>query len=801
MKRTNHVQPTRNKFFRGIHAMVLHHVPTHTQTNIQPRRIPQPRLTYSAGKILSAIGLGAVVLAATASSAGAYSSGSADYGTLLAALNTANSNAKPDTTVPTGYQAGTWGLTGGVDEEIAAELGPWSAPGVGTPIPSYFSTGENRSVFFQPGYTGTTPMSVFHWTKRASGSAASVNRGVFDDINGYSVFESPNGNSYTSWLPFTAQSVGYETPGSTNWQSASSSAYLPYSVFKDQWGNSVFTDPNGNSYLSQIYFLAHAANTPEIGSVFSTGRGTAQRSVFQYQGYETVPGTGYGTTNDSSGYPEPMFSDFEAGTGTNSGNGPSGIGSVFVTDDPTIGNVQNSVFLDPYGNSYLDDMTASLTLPMNGMSGNPTTAGGAGGTKYVEAYNRQGVLTLNGPLTSGDAGNQYPLGLAQLIAYSQGITWDSNYATTMSLTTPYPYLTEQTFENSPGETLYNWYTGYIGNTGSYQNMFARAFYNPPTSATQNTLTPYLSELGGWKDSPGGQLNFTDAQTSLQQTIGNQNTTLQQYVAANAPATPAAATPTTALQGTFATTWQLPVNQISQSFGILTDSIPADSTAIQGQGYAKDNTSLEALKAIQNLMTLSNPSNTLQVPQTELSPSTNGGSTLLASQMNTISPQDATQTAGQTSFLSGQTPFADNITDTAGTSSIGTGQTAAIILDPENATINAYMTGFVDGMQWFRSQFAWLAQILGWLLELLTMMKCWDLIHWGIAGGPFPLDISLKRPTPKHDTVEKQGDGRNSPLNTADNYGRVAKEIGPYITGTEQLAETTAADAAEMAVIA
>jgi hypothetical protein len=87
------------------------------------------------------------------------------------------------------------------------------------------------------------------------------------------------------------------------------------------------------------------------------------------------------------------------------------------------------------------------------------------------------------------------------------------------------------------------------------------------------------------------------------------------------------------------------------------------------------------------------------------------------------------------------------------------------MDATNGTIASYMTGFLNGMQWFRANFAWEAQILGWLLQLFAVMKCWELLVWGFSGGKFPLDISMKRPVPKHDTVSDAG-GRDSTLKKA-----------------------------------
>ena len=781
--------------------MVLHHVPADPETHIQPRALPLAKLNHalqSTGKILSAIGLGAVVLAATATSAGGYTAGSADYGQVISQLQTIATQNQTPIYNDSQYWNGTYALTGSAEQMTAAELGPWEVPESSTHswIPSYLSDGVDYSVFWdnQPGTPKDVPNSVFNWVQNNNlpTNEVSGNQGVFTDRYDYSVFQSPNGNTYTAWNPAAAGTVSLETPGSADWQAASSSNYLPYSVFKDRTGSSVFENAFGQAYLAETIPLAHTANTMTQQSALTYGAsGGTQTSVFQYQGYNPTTGG----INDASGYPEQTLSVFTAGTGPQSGN-PDGPGSVFVTDDPTANNIGNSVFLDKYGNSYLDDMTADMQVPIQFLQG----LGYSGFNQWLETYTPDtGVtLTQNVDQNMGQITKQQPLGLAQLEAYANGIM--QIYApgsTNAVVTPPYNYLTAVAMTQGPTQSPYIWYEG--ANAGGWQwhNQFAAAMFNPPKIDT-TTLKPYLSALSGWKNSTTGQTNFSDAQSNLNNTIQTTQTQMNQYVMTNAPGgTPSATSPATGLQGNFKTVWQLPVNALSESFGLLTDSNTKDTA---GTGYVKDNTSLNVETSIQKILTLNDPTPAEEVPLTETSPSLNGGSTLTTSQMTPVT--NIEETAATSLYLSGQTPNNQNVTDQGGRSPIITGNTEPILLDPTDGAINSYMTGFVNGMQWFRGQFAWLAQILGWMLELFTVMKCWDLIQWGLNGGPFPLDINLKRPTPKHDSVS-EGNGRNSPLNVADNFGRVQQEIGAFTTGTEHMAAATAADAetaAETAVL-
>ncbi len=815
-KRRPHVQLTRDKFLNRIHPMVLHHVPTDTQTDIQPRGIPQPSITqrlHSTGKLLSAIGLGAVVLAATASSAGAYTAGSADYGQVITQLQDANQtlttssnelyNQEQNIIKLTNYNQALqiWTNTpatatasenpeaqpGSAIQAVQAELGPYDTNGPpGLTAPSYLSIGSGESMFWSGstldwnvnGQPSEGPTSVFQWYP--NGQTNPTPQGVFNDTNGYSVFQSPGGNSYTSWLPGATSDTSGQ--GTTGWQAAAASTVRPYSVFKDAYGYSDFAGAFGHSYLADVELTPNTTGVnTEQESVFKWGTPNGvQDSVFKYTSYNPVTGNNV----NPDGTSRQDISVFTAATGANSGN-PNGHGSVFITDDPTNKNIGNSVFLDIQGNSYLDDITADLNISAQNLS--PQGPMHFGTTPQL-TYNQLGQVIINTPNNNDEFANYtpaLPISITQLFAAASGITNQASSGSSTFTTPGYLAETLNALTMSNGETPFDWYQSAGANV---DNAFAQAFFNPP-AYSDTTLTPYLSAFQGWKDSTAQQTQFTTSQQQLQDTITTETTAMDNEAqGTNGPsAGPTATTPTADLQGNYAdSVWQMPVNEISQDFGVLTDSNTGDAAAINDQGYVGDNKSTAILGAFASVLGLVNPNNSTEVPTAETTTATAGDSTLTQAQLKPVSVDDFGQGTSASGFITAgpATTLPANWSDTAGTTATTQGAKVTETMDVTDGAISAYMVGFVDGLQWFRGQFAWMAQLMGLLLELFCVIQCWHLIVWGFSGGPFPIDLTLRKPVPKHDTVSDPA-GRDSPLNAADNYQRVATENAPMKTGTER----------------
>lgn len=669
---------------------------------------PKVALHSNGANFLYAAALGTAILAAAATSAGAYTAGSADYGQVISQLQQMNSETSPMDQATLTYQVAqennlqtiestlktaTQTNLNGTPMSMLAQtvgIGSYNPPtSAMTFSPTYYSHGGTAAQGFQ---------SVWQWIPGTQSP-----RSVYVDGQGYSVFQSPNGNSYFDWNPYNAAAVNVETTGDANWNTASATTGTPYSVFRDNFGSSVFTNTNGQAYLSADYPVPHVANTTAVGSAFTTGVGL-QTSVFQWQEYNANTGTGYGTTEDSSGYPEPMFSVFTAGSGPKSGNGAHGIGSVFVTDDTQNGNVDNSVFLDQYGNSYLDDIESALALSTptyQSIYGNASN-----GNTY--AYNQSGQLEWISPWQQGAqtyAQTNEPIGIAQILAIADGEAPDYNPATDTIMFTPsYQYLTSASTMQNPLETIQQWYAGPNAGGWQYSNEFAAAFFNPPASGA-TTLVPYLSAFGGWQDSIAYQDSLTTNENNTTSAIntaeGQLDTTFNNYAPTT---TPSPQTPATGLQGGWSTSWILPINAISTTIGTITDS----DTATEGNnaGYALDNNSHNVVGAIQDLISriqqgsgYNPPSNLLQYTKT--------------------------------------TNLAPEYTGDGGDSPNGTSSQYAT-LDAVDDGEFSFLAGAVYGMQWFRANTPWLAYIFGFFLTLFTVLKAWQLIYWGINGGSFPL---------------------------------------------------------------
>ncbi len=508
--------------------------------------------------------------------AGAYTSGSADYGQVIAQLQQLNSNNVPGTEMQNTYETllpSLWGtvpisggapslsnmnasnngnLASGFDYPylniIAAELGPHAYEQ--DQVPSYLGYALNTS----NGPSGMTyALGNQQWNVHGNAAYAQSNFatkqagtavGIWStqmDHNGYSVFESPNGNSYLDWSPVQAQSLqtGTTTGSTIQWQNAVLNTN-PYGIFKDKYGGSVFQDPQGLSYFTGIKY--DDTNSPYIttgtttnanrrqGSVFTDAFGNG---VFTYTSYNPLNGT-IGVTNSQN---EPTQSVFIAGTGNHESDGnPGPTGSVFVTDDSTNGNVGNSVFLDPYGNSYLDDITNALTLPGQMV----TNAYQQPGTIQQPEWNYSttGQLTFWQPTFRGgtnSTNDTQPLTITELIALAFGESPTTNSGTSTNGTTyysfSYPWLSAMTMLEPSGWSDTQYWNGLPGLNGSYKNMFAEAFYNPMATGT-TTLVPYLSALSGYDpNSPAEQTRQTTADNdyaSMMTTINSGVTNHEQY---------------------------------------------------------------------------------------------------------------------------------------------------------------------------------------------------------------------------------------------------------------------------------
>lgn len=719
-------------------------------TDIRPREMETTTTItalWSTGRIMCAVGLGAAILAATASSAGAYTAGSADYGQVINQLQQVNANqtvqesdlASADSNLTAINQ--TLGLLdssptyqfipshgGGSAQSagsqifpnypmwtLAGELGPLVEASTYIPVPSYLESNPGMSIMAfsnnVPGFGNSIgqQQSVFNWVPSSTSSDPyTPDASVFVDAGNNSVFQSPNGNSYLSWYPNNDQNVAL---GSTtaNWKTAANTSNIPYSIFRTNTGGSVF-----ENMLGQGDFSATEVDTTGLNvrnSAFVTPSGN---SVFMAQAYALATGTGYGTHESDGTTPTASQSVFVAGTGAYSGIGSTGTGSVFVTDDPQNKNVGNSVFLDPYGNSYLDDISADLSIPTGNMFSSTTNRMTLGPTPQW-TYSTIGTLIFGAQGTSRN-NNTGVTSLAELVAAALGtvptytLINGSYSATTFGAS--YPYLSAEAMQIPEGMTNTTWYNSQA--TTGWSNSFAYAFFNPPSGATAPVgLVPYLSALGGWTNSTTFQNSLTTNQTNdtngLNTAIGTLDTTFTGIAPSNIPGT---GTQNAAIQGGWSANWILPMNTLSTAVGTLTDANPA--TQGTNGGFVQDNNSNNVVGAIQDL-------------------------------------------TGRIQQLAGYTPPSDLL---AYTNTTLTTQYTGDGGDTANGTSNAYATmdaiddgefaflaGAVSGMQWFRGSFGWLASFFGFWFLMFTIWKAWELIYWGINGGRFPLLFNTHNRTP------------------------------------------------------
>ncbi|MDA8378435.1 MAG: hypothetical protein M0Z50_15540 [Planctomycetia bacterium] len=552
-----------DKFSNRRRTLVHNTIQALFRTRIPTTQRPKQVLKVANTGILLVI-IGSTTIGLTSRSAGGYTAGSADYGQVISQLSQLDTNYTelsgesrvdwgtpfPDATgnlSPGANTASTgtnWMDGQTLQNLIASELGPIETNN--GPVFSYLGNGETSFLTYNPSPSingSVNTAGSLNWipgitainfpTTETANTGLSSDWSVFIDKYGYPVFESPNGNSYTAWYPYSVVSENLENTAGVNFGNANKNSTTPYSVFKDAYGGSVFENPLGQSYFSDVYFEPHASNSPIMGSVFTTdGNGSGQpNSVFQVEGFNVYPGTtNYGKQLDSNGYPNQMLSVFTAGTGSNSGLGSTGIGSVFVTDDTQNKNVGNSVFLDPYGNSYLDDITYALLLPANGLT-TPVSDGGymlSGGNNW--SYNQYGELDYTSLEQVGSISQSLnPLTLSELYAYANGVTYANQFNGNVgTLTPPYQFLTNTAFLEAPTESVQTWYKGYNGDDGQYENMFAEAFFNPPSSSS-TTLIPYLSALAGYNP---GSTTETTAQTQANADWSGFNTEAQGAVWTN-----------------------------------------------------------------------------------------------------------------------------------------------------------------------------------------------------------------------------------------------------------------------------
>jgi hypothetical protein len=359
---------------------------------------------------------------------------------------------------------------------------------------------------------------------------------VFKTASGQSVFIGPNGdsvfqnNNSEPWYDLTTnqqeaadgveQTWGttFTNPdihGSTNRLGTPIMNAQPF--FMDPYGYGVFQNPStGQGIFSDSWGLLSGSGSPNEESIFEAS--TPEFSVFQtpnwneaaQNGDETIPNNPASNWTTQAPFswsaesidktvwhiPASQLISFENGGGGTGGN-PGGMNnSVFITDDPLLtgpnGNmdVGHSVFLDPMGNSYLDDIAEQLTLPTVGGRYYLTT--GSTPTGDQEYYNTSGALTWEQNLyydyTETTNVNPGPLTITEILANAEGVALlqDAGF---MRLTAPYNFLTSSSFQMAPREQATDWYYGPDTEQGQYTNMFAQAFYYINAAGT---VTPYLS---------------------------------------------------------------------------------------------------------------------------------------------------------------------------------------------------------------------------------------------------------------------------------------------------------------------
>ena len=402
-----------------------------------------------------------------------------------------------------------------------------------TPMPSVFEDPSGLGVFMTPYAAGLANLNQV--PNQIS---------VFKDATGGGAFTGYNDNSLFAINPENIEvQSSANTPPTGNWISSTGTG-LPStkaSVFKDWWGNSALLNEEGQSYFARLSPNS-ANNGINETSVFDTQNDNSAFLAISPDDWQTIinnsipaanwigEGRSVFTTND------PGFANSKYAMRQ----------SVFLTNDTTNNNVGNSVFLDPQGNSYLDDLTANTMInfaPNNGVNGYEQTSTnlnqGVIPTGWSETYTPQGWLSITNNWGNMETSALAPgtnFTLAQITAYASGISWEtginSGGTAQYTLTPSYQALnaisknefaTSQQTEDNYDNNWWNWtvFPSYTDPAG-YVNRWAQAFYSQPqwnTTTGAWSMTPYLSTLGGIDvTSSAEDQKTTDAQNQVKSNL-------------------------------------------------------------------------------------------------------------------------------------------------------------------------------------------------------------------------------------------------------------------------------------------
>ena len=602
---------------------------------------------------------------------------------------------------------------------------PWWMMGNGMP---YYATGTlnspstYQSVFINPN-TGQSDFNFVPIYDNANGNQKGTEMSVFTDGNGNSLFYNAlTDQSDFAYNPDAANTEIATQSDPTTWNEAIG-YNNSWSVFADKYGASAFVQPmynanganqnGGLSYFAQRNEtgLINNGTTYGLSSVFKDEYG-GERSVSVFAGRDNAL-QAYEIAHSET---PPVFGTWDSAFQTQAiaGNPEVPLGSsVFLTDDPYLtgpnGNpdIGHSVFLDPYGNSYLDDIAEELTW--SGTNANPFQPGtyyqgsGLGVTGTQETYTSLSGDFINWNTLSNDSLNTSSpsLTLTDLIAYDAGTALMSGN-NGIGLTSPYAFITSSAFQEAPGEQPAQWYAGPLTIQGSYTNMFAQAFF----SLNQSTgdITPYLSAFSTWQDP-----NINDTATS--NTVANaQNQNLQNafnqgenfITGTGQDGTPIGIGQQTA---TFFNTY---TNQTTQNWNELVLT-PLDLSPIeqltQELGGESVATTQPATSDSGSWNALYTPINMTQAETTQIQTLPEGGVT--------------NQTA------------ADQSPDLFGTTS-GSAITATIM--------GSIMGNMVLGTQNLLVAAPWLAAFINGIFAAAVVVWNIKTIQWGLNGGRFPLQF-------------------------------------------------------------
>ena len=582
--------------------------------------------------------------------------------------------------------------------------------------PNFGPTGREDSVFLWAPNTTATPdkipaQSVF----KTAGGWSDLN-----DIWGHSVLQqNPNAiqqemaaQLYNSTNAGTAGTV-YQNVinpltgfNGTSWQPG-----LPgepnsnTSVFVDQYGVGNFNDYAGNSI-----FKRESRYGIDNASVFTTSTEGGGDGHGVFTAYNPDPGY-YNALDPLLSPQSSVFTTDDNGMVAN-GTLPANFRqSVFLTNDAQNKNQGNSVFLDPHGNSYLDDLAANTSIAFTAgfYGGNPTSPATVP-NGWTESYTPNGTITAvtNEGGTSANAlveGNNFTL--AQIEAYASGVTWinsnaGKNGGNTYALTAPYAGLTAastnefslnpQFYDPNPDQFDNTWWQWTLApnpdNPIGYANRWAQAFYQKPVQNTTTgawTMTPYLSALGG--------IDVTST-TEDQKTTDAKN-------------------------------------------------------AFSGQYTNDQNTIIDANNTLQNEPTGKGVDKAL--PYMELYGMYYG----MAGQNSTGGWNAApTASAAQQAFVGLLTPFGN----TSGVDFTALNYTNSLN-PPPNQYIPTIIAGMFTGIEWLRTTMPMIQEIGTILFIMACIAKCAELSLWAIVGGKYPISISwgfMRRHGAETPLVDRQG---------------------------------------------